>query len=265
MLRSRIISFQFLMKILPRLVLRPSQILAFSLLLVPLAHSADQILWNMNFDNLAPGEELEMAFFDSSTPNTLPQAVKKDSENLLVGVATLGQLTNKPLRWVKASKANYAPGIKLLMEDIINSGKVVFVADIDFVSWQPPAKQPFETLFSVGILNSAGEAAYRISFTALTGGNIRVSSEGLMEAGEKAPKGERSFPMGSAMKVFIEIDFAKKMFSASVNEEFVADGFVDNLYSEARGFTLTDGTAIGGNYGGQTEIAIDNIKVTHTD
>jgi len=253
------------MKILPRFALRPIHILALSLFLAPLAYSADKVLWNLNFDDLPPGEELEVTPFDSSTSNPRPQVVKKDPENLLAGVATLGQLADKPLRWVKASKSNYTPGFKLLMDDVLNSGKVVFEADIDFVSWTPPAKQPAETILSIGVLNSAGEIAYRLAFAALSDGNIRVLGEGLLEAGQKPPKGERSFPLGSVMKIFIEIDFAKKMFSASVNGDFLADGFVDDLYSEARGFALTDGTAIGGNYGGQSEIAIDNIKVTHTE
>jgi len=267
MLRSRITSILIFMKILPRFALHPIHILALSLLLAPLAYSADKVLWNLNFDDLPPGEELEVTPFDSSTANPRPQVVKKDSENLLVGVATLGQLADKPLRWFKtSSKANYTPAFKLLMDDVLNSGKVVFEADLDFVSWQPPASgQPFETLLSIGVLNSAGEIAYRLAFAAVSDGNIRVSGEGLLEAGQKTPKGERSFPLGSVMKIFIEIDFAKKMFSASVNGDFLADGFVDDIYSAARGFALTDGTAIGGNYGGQSEIAIDNIKVTHTE
>jgi len=253
------------MKILPRFALRQTRLLVLGLLVAPLAFSADKVLWNMNFGDLAPGEELEMAPFDSSKANARPQVLKKDPENLLVGVATLGDLADKPLRWVKASKANYTPGIKLLTDDVLNSGKVVFEADIDFMSWQPPAEQPAETLLSIGVLNPAGEIAYRLSFTALSDGNIRVAGDGLLEAGQKIPRGERSFPMRSVMKVFIEIDFAKKMFSASVNGDFLADGFVDDLYSEARGFAFTDGTAIGGNYGGQAEIAIDNVKVTHTE
>jgi len=252
------------MKVLPRFALRPTQLLVLSLFIAPLAYSADKVLWNLNFDDLT-GKALEIAPFDAAKENTQPQAIKTDPENPLIGVATLGQLSDKPLRWVKASKANYTPGIKLLMGDVLKSGKMVFEADIDFVSWKPPGKQPFETLLSVGVLNSAGEIAYRLNFTAFTNGNVNVSSVGLSEAGVMIPNSERSFPMGSAMKVFIEIDFAKKMFSASVNGNFLADGLVDGLYSEARGFLFTDGTAIGGNYGGQSEIAIDNIKVTHTE
>ena len=253
------------MKIIPRFALHPIHILALSLLLAPLAYSADKVLWNMNFDDLAPGEELEMAPFDSSAANTRPQAVKKDSENLLAGVATLGQLADKPLRWVKATKANYAPRFDLLMDDVLNSGKVVFEADIEIVSWQPPQTPEFETVLSIGVLNSASEIPYRISFVAISDGRILVRNDGVLDAGQQPPKRESSFPLGSPMKVLIEIDFAKKMFSASVNGDFVAEGFVDALYSEARGFAFTDGTAIGGNYGGQSEIAIDNIKVTHTE
>jgi len=219
------------------------------LLLSSLAASsarAEDTLWNLTFKDLKPGDALKEMPYSAGCPG--PQKVTTTAQDTLAGAPTVGTLVS-PLLFDKETNANYTPSFTLKGTSPITSGVVTINMDILFDRVSPTAANPVETLMAMPFINGDGGANQLI-----IGG-----------AGLKKWATPPTFQTGTAAHLKMVLDLNQHTFQAFLNDAPMGDPEQDpTKFSSFLGFTVRDGTALGGNKGATFTAGIGNLVVTHS-
>jgi hypothetical protein len=215
---------------------------------------SDDTLWNLNFKDLKPGQAPTETPF--TAPCAGPQKVSTDDANTLLGAATLGSLQS-PLVFTKGSTSHYLPSLALKAATPYTSGTITVNFDLLF-DHITPGPQPVETLMAFPFLNAAGGTDF-ILIVAGTGDTK------LTLAGEGVAKGEKAeFTAGKVTHLQAVLDLDKHTFQAFLDNMPLGPAEHDDAkFSSFLGFTIRDGTAVGGNKGATFAAGIANLTVTH--
>ena len=215
---------------------------------------AEDTLWNLTFKDLKPGAA--PAEVPYAAPCTGPQKVSTDAQNTLLGAATLGTLQT-PLVITKGSGSHYLPSLALKADKAIASGVVTVNFDIlfDNITAGP---QPVETLMAFPFVAGDGGTPYVLLIVA--------NGDKLVFAGEGVAKGAKlEFTRGTAAHVKAVLDLDKHTFQAFLNDvPLTPPEHDDAKFASFLGFTVRDGTAVGGNKGATFDAGIANLIVTHS-
>ena len=235
--------------------MKASLLLSTLLFTVSLASlQAEDTLWNLTFKDLKPGAA--PAEVPYAAPCAGPQKVSTDAQNTLLGAATLGTLQT-PLVFTKGSGSHYLPSLALKADKAIASGVITINFDIlfDNVTAGP---QPVETLMAFPFVAGDGGTPYLLL--------IAANGDTLVFAGEGVAKGGKlNFTKGTAAHIKAVLDLDKHTFQAFLNDvPLVAPEHDDAKFASFLGFTIRDGTAVGGNKGATFSAGIANLVITHS-
>lgn len=227
---------------------------------------AEEVLWNLNFDDLAPGSALEAGPF--SSPSDVPQKTATDDVNTLIGAKAFGDLKKSPLVFKKATNTKYLPNFELLSQQEWTSGVVTIewefaIDDFTFQAVNSEGKElGMETLMTFTVYSAPGQAHYRISILGLSDQQLSLNSEGLSDANHpRGPKGV-PFSLGEIMKVKMVINLKEKTLQIFANDEPYTEELTDEKFASFAGLRIGDGTSLGGNYGSTFTAGIDNLKIS---
>ena len=224
-----------------------------TLALLPLR--AEDTLWNLTFKDLKPGQApAEVAF---AAPCAGPQKVSADAQNTLLGAATLGTLQT-PLVFTKGSTTHYLPSLALKADKPVTSGVVTVQFDLLFDKITP-SSQPIETLMAFPFVAGDGGTPF-VLIVAVSG------SDKLILGAEGAAKGKSlAFTPGTAGHIKAVLDLDKHTFQAFLNDTPLGDVEHDDAkFSSFLGFTVRDGSAVGGNKGATFDAGLANLVITHS-
>jgi hypothetical protein len=215
---------------------------------------AETTLWNLTFKDLKPGAA--PAEVPYAAPCAAPQKVSVDAQNTLLGAATLGTLQT-PLVFTKGTGSHYLPSLALKADKAIASGVVTVNFDIlfDTVTAGP---QPVETLMAFPFVAGDGGTPYVLLIVA--------NGDKLVFAGEGVAKGAKlEFVRGTAAHIKTVLDLDKHTFQAFLNDTALTPPEHDDAkFASFLGFTIRDGTAVGGNKGATFNAGIANLVITHS-
>jgi hypothetical protein len=215
---------------------------------------AEDTLWNLTFKDIKPGAA--PAEVPYAAPCAGPQKVSTDAQNTLLGAATLGTLQT-PLVFTKGSGSHYLPSLALKADKAIASGVVTVNFDIlfDTVTAGP---QPIKTLMAFPFVAGDGGTPYLLL--------IAANGDTLILAGEGVAKGGKlNFARGTAAHIKAVLDLDKHTFQAFLNDAALTPPEHDDAkFTSFLGFTVRDGTAVGGNKGATFNAGIANLVVTHS-
>lgn len=221
---------------------------------------AEEVLWDITFDEISSGAPLEGAAF--TPPSAMPQKVSTDNDNTLIGASALGDQNKGPLVFKKGSQEKYLPNFELILPHELNSGVVTITWDLSIEEFLPNDRG--ETLMNFSVYGVPGND-YRLTIIG-DPSQMRVNTEGL-----KNPETEQSpklhpFTLGEILHFRAVLDMNAHTFEVFINDEPFAEAFTDaEKFSFFKGFRIGEGTALGGNYGATFTAAIDNLKVTLKD
>jgi hypothetical protein len=216
---------------------------------------AEDVLWNLNFKNLAPGAPIAEAPF--VPPSANPQKVTVDADNKLVGAKSVSTLAS-PLQFTKATTAHYTPAMTLLSDTPVTAGVITITFDLVMDQLSPSASHPVETLMAFPFLNDKGATDFLLVVGCSSPDSLFFNSLG---AGKNQTAVK--FKPGEVVHVKAVLDLNKQTFQAFLNDTPLGDPVQDSQkFSAFKGFTIRDGTALGGNYGETFTAGIGNITVT---
>jgi hypothetical protein len=215
---------------------------------------AEDTLWNLTFKDLKPGTA--PAEVPYAAPCAGPQKVSTDAQNTLLGAATLGTLQT-PLVFTKGSGSHYLPSLALKADKAIASGVVTVNFDILFDTITP-GPQPVETLMAFPFVAGDGGTPYLLLIVA--------NGDKLIFAGEGVAKGAKlELARGTAAHVKTVLDLDKHTFQAFLNDApLTPPEHDDTKFASFLGFTVRDGTAVGGDKGATFNVGIANLVITHS-
>lgn len=215
---------------------------------------AEEVLWNLTFSDLPAGQALaEVPFTPACTG---PQRVTQSQENSLVGAQSVGELS-PALLFTKETTTNYTPAFTLKASKPYTAGVITVTFDIIFDRLTPTAERPVETLMAFPFINGQGGSDTILVIACEGSSNLVISGTGLKKNAHKT-----SFKVGAVAHIKAVLDLDKHTFQAFVNEIALSDADQDNIkYSSFLGFTVRDGTALGGNKGAAFSAGIGNLLI----
>jgi len=216
---------------------------------------ADDTLWNLTFKDLKPGQA--PAEVPYAAPCAGPQKVSTDAQNTLLGAATLGSLQT-PLVFTKGSDSHYLPSLALKADKALTSGVVTVQFDLLFDKITP-GPQPVETLMAFPFVGGDGGTPFLLLVAVSGGDKLILGSEG-------AAKGASlSFTPGTAVHIKAVLDLDKHTFQTFLGDAPLAPPDHDDAkFGSFLGFTIRDGSAVGGNKGATFDAGIANLVVTRS-
>jgi hypothetical protein len=218
---------------------------------------ADDILWNLTFKDLKPGQAL--AEVPYAAPCTGPQKVTTDAQNTLVGGKAMDTLTT-PLIFDKESGTHYAPALTLKGTSPITSGIVTVNLDVDFAKINDNPANPVETLMAFPFINGDGGSTYILVIACSGPTDLTLGGAGL-----KKGTTPTNFTAGKVTHLKAVLDLNQHTFQAFLNDVPMAEAEHDDTkFSSFLGFTIRDGTALGGNKGATFTADIGNLVITHS-
>ena len=216
---------------------------------------AEETLWNLTFKDLKPGQA--PAEVPYAAPCAGPQKASTDAQNTLLGAATLGALQT-PLVFTKGSGSHYLPSFALKADKAISSGVVTVNFDILFNNITA-GPQPVETLMAFPFVAGDGGTPYLLLIAASGSDNLVFAGEGV------AKGGKLNFTRGAAAHIKAVLDLDKHTFQAFLNDTPLSPPEHDDTkFASFLGFTVRDGTAVGGNKGATFDAGIANLVITHS-
>jgi hypothetical protein len=228
-----------------------------SLSLAPSSARAEDTLWNLTFKDLKPGQAL--AEVPYAAPCSGPQKVTTDPQNTLAGGSAMDTLTN-PLVFDKESGTHYAPALTLKATSPFTKGIITVNLDVIFDKITPSAANPVETLVAMPFINGDGGSTYILVIACSGPNELTFGGAGLKKGATPS-----TFPAGKVAHVKAVLDLNAHTFQAFLNDAPMADAEHDDAkFSSFLGFTIRDGTALGGNKGATFTAGIGNLVITHS-
>jgi hypothetical protein len=230
-----------------------STTLLLCLCLLPLR--AEDTLWNLTFKDLKPGEApVEVAYVP---PCSGPQKVATDTSNTLLGAAPLGALKT-PLVFTKGSNSHYLPALTLKSDSAFTTGVITVSVDVLFDHITPSA-HPVETLMAFPFMNGKGGSDFVLIVAGAGADKLVLGAEGVAKG--KTPL---NFTPGTVAHIKAVLDLDKHTFQAFLDGLPLGEPEHDDAkFSSFLGFTIRDGTAVGGNNGATFTAGIANLVITH--
>jgi hypothetical protein len=230
------------------------------LLLAALATSsarAEDTLWKLTFNDLKPGQAL--AEVPYAAPCAGPQKVTTDAQNTLTGGKAMDSLTT-PLVYTKGSGTHYAPALTLKASSPITSGVITVNMDVDFDKITPVDANPVEALIAMPFIDGDGGSTYILVIACSGATKLTLSGAGL-----KKGTSPTEFMAGKVAHLKAVLDLNAHTFQAFLNDVPMAEPEHDDTkFSSFLGFTIRDGTALGGNKGATFTAGIGNLVITHS-
>jgi len=220
------------------------------------AARADNILWSLDFKDIAAGKPLPEVPY--TMPCYGPQKVVTDAQNTLVGTQTLDTLS-PALVFTKGSNAHYTPSFTLKSIGAITTGVVTVKFDVVFDKMTVDAAHPVETLMTVPFLNGQGTPDFILMIVAIGPNDLVLSGAGLAKGSVPF-----KFKLGDIAHIKAVLDLNAHTFQAFLNDAPISDPqHDDQKFNSFLGLTVRDGTALGGNNGGTFTAGIGNLVVSH--
>ncbi len=219
-----------------------------------LSASADElVLWDIKFKDLQPGQVLAEVPFSPGC--TGPQRVMQSQENGLVGAQAVGTLS-PALLYTKATSTNYTPSFILRAQKPYTTGIITISFDITF-DRITPSEAAVETLMAFPFMNALGGSDYVVLIAREGPGTLVVSGANLKKGSSKT-----TFKINDVAHFKMVLDLNKHSFQTFVNEVPMSDEEQsDTKFNSFLGFTVRDGTALGGNHGTAFSAGIANLLV----
>ncbi len=216
---------------------------------------ADDTLWDLNFKDLKPGQApAEVGY---SAPSAGPQKVTTDTDNTLLGAATLGTLQT-PLVFTKGSTSKYVPSLALKADAAFKTGVITVNFDV-LVDHVTPGPQPVETLMAFPFIAGDGGTPFLLIIAASGSDKLIFGAEGF------AKGKSQTFTPGTVAHIKAVLDLNKRTFQAFLNDLPLGEAEQDDAkFGSFQGFTIRDGTAVGGNKGATFAAGIANLVITHS-
>jgi hypothetical protein len=225
--------------------------------LVSTSVRAEDTLWNLTFKDLKPGQAL--AEVPYAAPCSGPQKVTTDAQNTLVGGKAMDTLTT-PVIFDKGSGTHYAPALTLKATSPLTSGVVTVNFDVDFDKITPNPANPVETLMAMPFINGDGGSTYILLIACSSPTDLTLGGAGLKKGATPA-----NFTAGRVAHIKAILDLGQHTFQAFVNDIPMAEAEHDDAkFNSFLGFTIRDGTALGGNKGATFTAGIGNLVITHS-
>jgi len=220
------------------------------------AHAEDT-LWNLTFTDLKPGQALTEVPF--AAPCSGPQKVTTDAQNTLVGAAAVGPLA-PALVYDKESGSHYMPALTLKATTPFTAGIITVNLDVVFDTITPSAANPVETLMAMPFIDGDGGSTYILAIACSGPTSLTLSGIGLKKGSAPA-----NFTAGKVAHVKAVLDLNQHTFQVFLDDVPMAEAEHDDTkFSSFLGFTIRDGTAIGGNKGATFKAGIGNLVITHS-
>ncbi len=217
---------------------------------------ADETLWNLNFKDLPAGQPPKEVPF--TAPCAGPQKVTTDADNTLTGSPAVGSLTT-PLLFTKGSKTHYTPSLALRATAPISSGVITVNFDVLFDKVTPSADHPVETVMAFPFLDDQGGTQFLLAIVCQGPDSLLLGGVALAKG-----KGSSVFKAGELAHIKAVLDLNQHTFQAFLNDVPMADPeHDDKKFASFLGFSIRDGTAVGGNNGATFTAGINNIVITH--
>jgi hypothetical protein len=218
---------------------------------------AEDVLWNLTFKDLKPGQAL--AEVPYAAPCSGPQKVTTDAQNTLVGAAAVGQLA-PALLFDKESGTHYAPALTLKATSPFTTGIITVNLDVVFDKIIPSAANPVEVLMAMPFINGDGGSTYILVIANSGANELTLGGAGLKKGSAPA-----AFSAGKIAHVKAVLDLNQHTFQAFLDDVPMAEAEHDDAkFSSFLGFTIRDGTALGGNKGATFTAGIGNLVITHS-
>jgi hypothetical protein len=217
---------------------------------------AEDTLWNLTFKDLKPGEALKEAPYIA--PSSSPQKVTTDAQNTLAGAKAVGSLQT-PLLFDKETDSHYTPALTLKATAPITTGVITIKWDVLFDRVSPSAAHPVATLMAFPFIDGEGGSTY-IPIIACSGpADLFLGGAGFAKAKQI------NFKVGDVAHLKAVLDLTKHTFQMFLNDAALSEPeHDDGKFGSFLGFTIRDGTALGGNNGETFTAGIANLVVTHS-
>lgn len=226
---------------------------------------AEEVLWNITFDELAEGEALTGINYRENCVG--PQRIQFDNVNTLLGAKSKGSFTTSPLVFTKGGNLKYTPSLQLILPNgkWVSAGVVTFSWEYSIEEMTLGPGKNMEVLINTYAVDGAGAALFNVTLIGVgqPGSHVMLASENLKDKDHpKAPKALK-FGIGEIIAMRVVVDLNEHTVEIFVNDTLYGEKIQDpQRFASFRGLTMTDGAAVGGNYGGTFVAAIDNLKVT---
>ncbi len=221
------------------------------------ARAADETLWNLTFKDLKPGQALAEVPF--AAPCAGPQKVSVDAQDTLAGVASVGTMTS-PLLFTKGGSGHYLPAFTLKAASAYTTGVITASWDITFDKVTPTAARPVTTLMAFPFMNKDGGSDFIVLIGANGPTDLFVAGAGFAKGAKGQP-----FKAGDIAHLKAVLDLNAHTFQVFLGDVPLAQPEHDDAkFSSFLGFTVRDGTALGGNNGETFAAGISNLVVTHS-
>lgn len=217
---------------------------------------AEETLWNLDFKNLTPGQApAEVAY---AAPCDGPQKVTTDTSNTLTGGPAVGALMN-PLLFNKETNTHYTPSMTLKGSAPLNSGVITISFDLAFDHVNPTVAHPVETLMAFPLIAGDGGSPFIIVVAYQGDNTLVVGGTGLAKGPNPA-----LFKVGEVAHLKAVLDLNQHTVQVFFDDVPIAEAAHDDTkFSSFLGFTVRDGTALGGNNGATFTAGIGNLLITH--
>ena len=231
-------------------------LLSFSL--IAASARAEDTLWNLTFKDLKAGQALAEVSY--AAPCAGPQKVMTDAQNTLArGAAAMDSIAT-PLVYSKGSGTHYTPALTLKGSTPITSGVVTVNLDVDFDKITPVDANPVETLMAMPFIDGDGGSTYILVIACSGATKLTLAGAGL-----KKGSSPTEFTPGKVAHIKAVLDLNQHTFQAFLNDVPMAEPEHDDTkFSSFLGFTIRDGTALGGNKGATFTAGIGNLVITHS-
>jgi hypothetical protein len=228
---------------------------------------AGDVLWQLDFSNDPVGGTIEAAPYVHGA--AVAQKVVTDEVNTLLVESALGPLLKKPLVYRKRGREAYSPRLELLAPgEGVSSGQVrisweLAIEDVMFDGTKDDGTaSSIETLMNFEVLPASGPSQLRLTVLGRRDGELQLQA-GTFQSGTTSSAGPYFFKAGDVMSVIMNLDFDKHTASVTVKGEVLGESAADETkVASFRGLKISDGTAVGGNWGTTFTAGIDNIVVT---
>lgn len=217
---------------------------------------AEDTLWNLTFKDLKPGQALAEVPF--TAPCSGPQKVSVDAQDTLAGAKAVGTMAS-PLLFDKEGSGHYMPAFTLKAASAYTTGVITVSWDITFDKVTPTAARPVTTLMAFPFMNKDGGSDFIIVIGANGPTDLFMAGSGFA----KGAKGQE-FKAGDIAHIKAVLDLNAHTFQVFLSDVALAEPEHDDTkFSSFLGFTVRDGTALGGNNGETFNAGISNLVVTH--
>ncbi len=217
---------------------------------------AEETLWNVTFTDLKPGEAPKEAPFVAPSAN--PQRVTTDAQDTLAGASNVGALPSA-LLFTKGGSGHYLPALIFKGTTPITSGVITVKWDLAFDKVTPGADHPVTVLMAFPFINGKGGMEF-IPLISCSGANDLF----LGGAGFAKNAKPLAIKIGDVAHLKAVLDLNQHTFQLFLNDiPWTEPEHDDAKFASFLGFTIRDGTALGGNNGEAFTVGIANLLITH--